>query len=82
MGKPNGWSLEPGHEARAQARARRQLAERLENQNISWLDNPEQYYADSPAFTIARFVVTVSLFLGIVAGIVVIVLALGSWLAP
>ena len=82
----NGWGdNEPGRDARAQARRRRELAERLENQNVSWLGDPdvvESYYADSPAFTIARFVVTVSLFLGIVAGIVVIVLALGSWLAP
>src|SRR5271166_4507976 len=82
----NGWGdNEPGRLARAQARRRRELAERLENQNVSWLGDPdvvESYYEDSPAFTIARFIVTVSLFLGIVAGIVVIVLALGSWLAP
>ena len=81
MGKPNGWSLEPGHEARAQARARRQLAERLENQNVSWLGDPdvvESYYEDSPALIIVRWALTALVTAGFVIAVILLSIALGG----
>jgi hypothetical protein len=63
----NGWSIEPGHEARAQARARRRLAERL---SVNFPDEPSQDASLSRReafYEVLRAILTLILCLAVIA---------------